>query len=115
MIGTLHSHCRGSGSIPGGGSCKVRQTQQKLWTLEFCRLISFFRENTRLNAVKGNSSGKKKQNSSWAGIPEAEHRPRSLRPHAEQHLPPFREKKNCTGDPSTAPQVSLLPNGEAEP
>lgn len=56
----------------------------------------------------------RKKNSSWARIPEAEHRPRSLRPHGE-HLPPFRKKTNCLGDPSPTPQMSLLPSREAEP
>ena len=91
--------------------CSKKKTNQKLWTLEFCRLISFFREKYK-TAVKGYGSGKKK--SSWARIPEAEHRPRSLRPHGEQHLPPFRKKTNCMGDPSTTPQMSLLPSREAE-
>lgn len=106
----------GSGSTPGGGSCKVRQTKQnKTKTVDFGILQThlFLQRKYKTECSIGLQLRKKK-NSSWARIPEAEHRPRSLRPHGKQHLPPFREKTNCTGDPSTAPQMSLLPSGEAE-
>ena len=89
--------------------------QNKTKTVDFGILQThlFLQRKYKTECSKGLQLRKKK-NSSWARIPEAKHRPRSLRPHGKQHLPPFRKKTNCTADPSTAPQMSLLPSGEAE-